>query len=142
MVAGKVLSPGKMASETPHTSLGKAFGQPSEDRRKRRRFPAQWRVELSGTAHPPIHARTVDVSSCGFYCRSPRALLPGERLTALLEIAEACGRDGSPALVLRCDVHVLRVDAVVQDDSWGIACEILDYSVCRKENETSSDGKY
>lgn len=95
------------------------------DRRKRQRFPAKWDVQIFTSMRDVIYARTVDVSSSGLYCHSPRPLLPGDRIKALLDMPDIVG-DQESALVLECDVRVLRVDAL-DNGAWGIACQILDY---------------
>jgi hypothetical protein len=84
-----------------------------------------------GVARDAVQAYTVDVSSGGFYCRSPRPFLPGDKLTALLDIPNLFGGLDSAVLVLHCEVTVLRVDPIAQTDTWGIACQISDYSVLR-----------
>ena len=120
-----------MSEDTPDTTAVSACRQQSMDRRERRRFLAQWDVQISTLMRDIIHARTVDVSSGGFYCRSPRPLLTGERVKAFLHMPEIGEQDSK--FVIRCDVYVLRVDPSI-DHGWGIACQILDYSIFRDLN--------
>jgi len=117
----------------PNSSAGGTWAGQGTDRRKRRRFLAQWHVQLCSAAEKIVDALTKDVSSGGFYCRSPRAFSLGERLTAVLEMPSTVV-DRQSALVLSCDVYVLRVEALLNDCGWGIALKIVDYSLVRAEN--------
>lgn len=102
------------------------------DRRRRRRFTANWHVRLLAQGRATVDACTVNVSSGGFYCRSPEPFSAGDNLTALLDLPSVL-TDRHAGVVLRCDVRVLRLESFV-DDGWGIACQIDDYSILRATN--------
>lgn len=88
---------------------------------------------MSNIDNETVHARTADISSGGFYCRSQRGFAPGEELTALIDIPAPSGGPDSVSIVLRCHVHVVRVEPLNCEDGWGVACQILDYSVLSPE---------
>ena len=123
-----------MSREPPDTSATAAYRPERLERRKHRRFATQWRLRISGITPQTVLARTVDVSSGGFYCYSSRAFLPGDRLTVLLDIPNGLRDQDSEPIVLRCDVRVLRAEVTRGDLGWGMACQILDYSVLRVSN--------
>lgn len=120
-----------MPGDTPNILDTRGWGMQPPDRRKRRRFQAHWHLRMWGIARDAVQAYTTDVSSGGFYCRSPRPFLPGDKLTALLDIPNLFGDVDSTVLVLHCEVAVLRVEPIAHSDDWGLACQILDYSVLR-----------
>lgn len=99
------------------------------ERRKRERFRACWGVHLWKGAGHAVDALTSDVSSGGFYIRCPEPFAPGNKITAFLEIPGGGADEGSPKLVLRCDVRVLRIETLADSCDWGLGCEILDYSL-------------
>ncbi|MGH9344049.1 MAG: PilZ domain-containing protein [Terriglobia bacterium] len=115
------------------TSNGKLAEEASAyyipERRKRERFRARWRVRLWDASDDIVEALTTNVSSGGFYCRSPRQFSEGDRLTALLEILGASAESDAHKLTLRCDIQVLRIEAVDGSSNWGLACQIRDYCV-------------
>ena len=122
-----------MFGYTPDVSAGNGCGRKGVDRRKRKRLLAQWRLRMWGTAREAAEACTIDVSSGGFYCRSLQPFLPGDTLVALLEVPGLAAHQNAAAVVLRCHVRVLRVQSLVDGSAWGIACQIVDYSVCKAQ---------
>lgn len=129
-VAGNVLHNHKMAVDTSNGKLntGTSKGRIVE-RRKRERFRAQWRVRLWSASGEIVEALTANVSSGGFYCYSSKQFSEGDRVRALLEMKGGSAEGEAPKLVLRCDIEVLRVEALIDGCQWGFACQILDYSV-------------
>ncbi len=88
-----------------------------------------------------IDTFTVNISSGGFYCLSCQPFSPGETLIAVLEIPGP-GADGeSERLVLRCEVLVLRVQALIDSANCGVACRTINYSVLRAAGMTSSSAQ-
>lgn len=86
-----------------------------------------------------MEACTLNVSSGGFYCRSPEPFSPGDNLTALLDLPSVIA-DRDAGVVLRCDVRVLRLETVTGETGWGIACQIEDYSIVRATNINTGAG--
>ena len=100
------------------------------ERRKRERTTVRWPVRLfRNGGQDAVDTITRNLSSGGFYCLSPLAFVPGESIdcTLLLPAHNSTGR----TLVLICQVHILRVEAIVEavndESSFGIACRIEDY---------------
>lgn len=76
-----------------------------------------------------VEALTVNVSSDGFYCSCPHRFSEGDRFSALLEIPGTSADAEGHGLSLRCEVQMLRADALADGREWGSAFRILDYSV-------------
>jgi hypothetical protein len=121
-----------MATDAPHgVASNKMPNQRIAERRKRERLPAQWPVRLWRDFANFVEALTLNVSSHGLYCRCPQPFSAGERVIAFLEIPIAHAGRECHRLVLRCEVYVLWVEALIDRCEWGLGCEILDYSVAR-----------
>src|SRR5579875_1763680 len=97
------------------------------DRRKRRRLVAQWPLQIWSLDEYLLDTSTTNASSSGFYFLSPRSLSPGDSLLALLSMPGVAAHSDCQNLVLRCEVLVMRVERSAND--FGIACQIIDYSV-------------
>ena len=100
----------------------------SIDRRKRKRVPVQWPVQLLGQAGTrQAEATTENLSSEGFYCISRKAFNLGERLECEIALpAESV--DSSEATVrIQCHVTVKRVERL--NRGFGLGCHIEDYKL-------------
>ena len=100
------------------------------ERRKRERTTVRWPVRLfRNGGQDAVDTVTRNLSSGGFYCLSPTAFVPGESIPCTLRLP-AYNSTGK-TLVLLCQVHILRVEAIIgadnDDSSFGIACRIEDY---------------
>jgi len=100
------------------------------DRRSRQRLQVRWPIRLMA-ANTVVQTQTIDVSRDGFYCYSTSAFSPGADIRAVIEIPCPCDLSAAPALVLRCDVCVIRVEFKADGSGYGLGCKILDYCVCR-----------
>ena len=96
------------------------------DRRKRKRVPVHWPVQLIGQAGI-WQATTENLSSEGFYCISRKAFKLGERLECEIALpAESVG--SSEATVrIQCHVTVKRVERLTR--GFGLGCHIEDYKL-------------
>ncbi len=101
------------------------------DRRTRKRVVAQWPVRMWKGRQPICNAFTINVSSSGFFCCSRQPFSPGDSLTALLEIPSPGSDLESQKLTLRCEIIVLRVEALEDVRNTGMACQIIEYSVLK-----------
>jgi PilZ domain-containing protein len=99
---------------------------PRPERRKRERTMVHWPVRLfRNGGQDAVDTITRNLSSEGFYCFSSTAFVPGESIHCTLRLPshDTTGR----TLALHCRVHILRVEAVNREDTFGIACRIDDY---------------
>jgi len=86
------------------------------------------------SSHPVAEGVTRDLSSAGFYCRSPMPLTVGESLTCLLRIPSPY-RGRSHTLTLECTVRVVRLEQVGDEGSFGIGCQLEGYHSCSRDQE-------
>ena len=97
----------------------------SIDRRKRKRVPVHWPVQLIGQAGIwQAGATTENLSSEGFYCISRKAFKLGERLEC--EIALPAESSGATVRI-QCHVTVKRVERL--NRGFGLGCQIEDYKL-------------
>jgi hypothetical protein len=97
------------------------------ERRKRTRIGVHWPLILTRDhAAESIETVTEDLSSDGFYCFSPKPLLPGEVIFCTLKAPTHDPKADRHTIVLECKAVALRAEATV-DGLFGIACRIEDY---------------
>jgi hypothetical protein len=121
-----------MASDSPtNTEFFEPLTGRTPERRKRRRVAVQWQLRIWKSPQDCLFTRTVNISTDGFYCLSPEPLTPGDALIAILEIPQVGAAQDYRALLLRCEISVLRVETLIGSSSCGIAGKILNYSVLR-----------
>lgn len=101
------------------------------NRRLRPRIVVQWPLYVWRGHEHLFDTVTMNVSSGGFYCLCTEPFSPGENLTAVLEMPGHGTDQQSGKLILRCDIVVLRVETVIDNRSYGVACRIRDFSVLR-----------
>jgi hypothetical protein len=120
-----------------YVSVGAPAGSPPlrSDRRKRPRLGVHWPLRFRGD---PVETVTEDLSSDGFYFRSPRAFLPGEVRVCTL-IAPTCHPDERTRhILIECCVRVVRVEALTAAVLYGVGCRILDYRVVAGSSESTA----
>src|SRR5690349_10044195 len=94
---------GEFLGSTDHSKGRVAAGTP--DRRKRVRTRLCWQVALMALSHPElIESSTLDLSSSGFYCKSPVAVAPGERMVCILRVPAYHPQRADSVLSLECQV--------------------------------------
>jgi hypothetical protein len=128
-----------MVTEAPaSTEIVDIFIGRIAERRRRNRVIVQWAVRIYRSNEHILDTCTVNVSSGGFYCVCSQPLSAGEDLIALLEIPGGDADHQCRKLVLHCEVLVLRVEALSNSRSWGIAFRIKNYSVVKPPAAASS----
>jgi hypothetical protein len=121
-----------MASDSPSNTGSLApFTERTPERRKRKRLAVRWRLRIWLSPQECLFTYTVNISTDGFYCLSPQAVTPGKMLTAILEIPPPDTTQEHGALLLRCEISVLRVETLIGSSGCGVAGKILNYSVVR-----------
>jgi hypothetical protein len=97
------------------------------ERRRRVRVQVHWPISFirPGTAES-VETITHDLSSDGFYCRANTAFVPGEirECTLGVPMHHSNGDRSRPVL---CRVRVIRVEALAEDGSYGVGCQIEDF---------------
>jgi hypothetical protein len=98
------------------------------DRRSRTRAEVHWPVSFSlpGTTEI-VRTVTRDLSSAGFYCILNASFIPGESRDCTLAVPTNQPHNGLRALVVRCQVRVVRVELSAESGSSGVGCQIIDY---------------
>ena len=106
----------------------------SNERRRRPRLQVHWpiRVLKPGTVHS-IETVTRDLSSEGCYFIAKSALIPGEIRTCILGVPSHDPKR-EQVLPVECQVRVIRVESISEDESWGIGCRIEDYRFLPRTN--------
>ncbi len=96
------------------------------DRRKRRRVPLQWPVQLlRQDPGQTISTTTLNLSSDGFYCVSPEPVDAGEVLRCSITIPE----DNGTSLSVWCRVRIVRVEIDPHTLTYGVGCQILQFTL-------------
>lgn len=104
---------------------------PDTDRRSKARLGLSWTIYLlRSTDAYPLESKTINVSSKGFYCLAPEPFLVGECIRCTMMIPSFSGERRDDYVALQCQATVLRVDTV-EDEKFGLACRIDDYTVVR-----------
>jgi len=100
----------------------------TRDRRRRSRAQVHWPVAFSlrGTTEM-VHTATHDLSSDGFYCIANTRFVPGETRDCMLAVPTHHPPNGAPALIVLCQVRVIRVEVLAESGSCGVGCRIIDY---------------
>ena len=94
------------------------------ERRKYERLPLRLPVRFINERGSATSCFTENISSEGFYCVSPDAFVPGDRLEAeLLLPAHNFGR-GEKRIRLICEAQVVRIDSTWFGPGFGIGCRI------------------
>jgi hypothetical protein len=108
------------------------------ERRKKVRTRLHWPVLLfrARAGADAINSVTRDLSCSGFYCVTRVPLIPGEELVCSLRIPTHDPHGKSLECTLECRVRVMRVVPQEANDSFGVACRIVDYHLSQN---TSSD---
>jgi len=107
------------------TSAADETAQP--DRRKRPRILVHWPLLLTVEGgSEAIETQTQNLSSGGFYCFSPKPLMPGEALVCTLKAPAYDPKSDQRTIALECSAVVLRAEAR-PDGLFGLACRIEDY---------------
>ena len=95
------------------------------DRRSRPRVSLSWRVRLLRISDRQfVVTQTSNLSSGGFWCRSPVPFRQGDDLECTFELAD---EHGAEPVELRCRASVLRVAPSDCDSGYGLACQLNDY---------------
>ncbi len=100
-----------------------------KERRHRRRTELHWKLQVyvAGRA-APVHTRTENLSSCGFYCHVPEALAAGQAVDCVLELPSH-GDERESRIYLNCRATVIRIERGQRCQAFGIGCRIDEYSV-------------
>lgn len=111
---------------------------PQGDRRKRTRAPLHWPLILvfQGGGET-IETVTENLSSSGFYCLSPKPLLPGETVVCTLKAPTYDPKGDRRTISLECKAVALRSETAV-DGLFGIACRIEDYHLVPQARQTAA----
>lgn len=107
------------------------------ERRRRPRACVHWPVILfrNSIEFDAVETTTLNFSTAGFYCLSPKLFTVGELLFCVLKIP----LDGNGAEArLECRVSVIRTQENAGDGMFGIACRILEYHVGRNHGRHTS----
>ena len=115
---------------------------PEGERRVRGRLALRWPVCLTRQeTGEPIHVKTENLSSQGFYCLCAEPFAVGEQLDCRLVIPWQKRRYGRPNLVLACRVRVVRVETEAAGDLFGVAFQIENYSVVTASSLANQNGE-
>ena len=112
------------------------------ERRTRVRFAVSWvlYVVRHGSDHP-IESRTKNFSCNGFYCVLRQPLMPSETVHCTIIIPTFDANHAQDVVSLECRATVLRVESL-NDDNYGVACRIDDYSVVRFQESSKPSGSH
>jgi hypothetical protein len=125
-----VLGPFPLSSGRPKGRVLHATGTP--ERRKRVRTRLSWQVALLALSNAQtVESKTLDLSSCGFYCKSPVPVAPGSRMTCILRVPAYHPERSDSILSLECKVRIVRVEPADDEGCFGFGCEIEDYRFLR-----------
>ncbi|HVO96545.1 MAG TPA: PilZ domain-containing protein [Bryobacteraceae bacterium] len=106
------------------------------DQRKRHRLGLRLPVLLTrANGDQSISSETLNISTDGFYCTTPEAFAPGERLHCRITLPNE--RVTSPGLYLDAEVEVVRVAVSMLDSGFGYGCRILEYRLLGDEEAAS-----
>ena len=115
---------------------------PSAERRKLSRCALKWPLLLwRRDSIQAAEGVTRDISSEGFYCNTQQSFLPGERLECCIEMV-SLDQTGSPVFIdLHCQVQVVRVDIAGTNPEFGLACQLLSYSLLLRQKSLLEAGR-
>ena len=99
------------------------------ERRRRPRALLHWRVDFLASPAGIIRCVTRDLSSNGFFCKSPLQFVPGERVICFLTAPAYHPVNSDSILHIECRVRIVRVQPGDYDEFVGVGCEIEDYQV-------------
>jgi len=99
-----------------------------EDRRQGKRIALRCTAQMFRNSGRMLPTVTENLSNCGFYCRVPERLTPGEEFDCFIRLPSAQAAAPGAALVLACRCRVARVESL-SGDSYGIGCHIDDYLI-------------
>ena len=101
------------------------------DRRRRPRLRLSYPLRLFRPGDDaPIHTTTEDVSCEGFYCITQFKSSPLDILECELEIpSKDSGLSTGDRIILHCQVRVVRVVPRTADSTFGLACQLADYTI-------------
>jgi PilZ domain len=107
---------------------------PPTERRKQERLALRLPVRFNSLdGSPAMNCMTENISSNGFYCICPEALVPGERRDVHLSLpARGYSRSGAD-VDLQCQVRVVRIDSIGTGPGFGVACQIERYTLTWEE---------
>src|SRR5207249_1316068 len=100
------------------------------ERRRRPRAALNWQIHISRNGHSHLITTTSkNISSEGFYCLAQELFKPGECVTCTIFIPTQQAGKSEDTVCLRCHVRVLRVEPAAMSGTFGVACQIEDYTV-------------
>ena len=102
-------------------------GPPPSERRRAVRAKVRWPAVLFRDDEA-IETVTKDLSSCGFYCVSPKRLSVGESLFCKLMIPVRGSTAQKPSTAIECRIRVVRVEDA-GGGNFGIGCQIEEYTI-------------
>ena len=117
-----------MERSVSETAVRGAAGSPTgplAERRQRVRLGVQWRLQFRLSPETLLSLHTANLSSEGFYCVARQAIAAAD-YECLLRIPAHAPGDSRQILYLRCQVRVLRAEAL-GDQRFGIAARIRSY---------------
>ena len=99
------------------------------ERRRRSRVQVHWPVCFIIRMSTADCVRTVthDLSSDGFYCLANTPFIPGEIRECVLGVPMHRSHSGDQVRTVHCRVRVIRVEALGEDGTYGVGCQIEDY---------------
>jgi hypothetical protein len=87
----------------------------------------RWPVSISAGPGAWVDTICENLSSRGFYCISPRPLLPGAETDCRISMPDPGARGGDRWIQLLCRVRVIRVQGAAA--GYGLGCAIQDYLI-------------
>jgi len=96
-----------------------------------------WTLYLScGTAVRPIRTESRDISRDGFYCLIDQPVRPGERIHCDIVLPTHSLQESDGVVFLRCSAVAVRVEKLVDEAEFGLACRIEDYHIVPDSRES------
>jgi hypothetical protein len=106
------------------------------ERRTTLRLPLEWSVYVARACGThPLHSKTRNLSSSGFYCILNERLAPGEHIECDLVVPTHISRSCEDVLFLRCKAQVVRVERMDAGEGYGFACRIEDYRLIHSADD-------